>query len=147
MTPEDPVGHGPAPSPSRSALMSRIRGANTNPELVVRRVAHSLGFRFRLHGKGLPGRPDLVFARLRRAVFVHGCYWHRHAGCRRSTTPKTRVAFWTEKFATNVARDARVLGELKALGWSTLVVWECETTDTASLSRRLQRFLSASVCR
>ena len=101
----------------RSALMAGIRGRDTAPEVAVRRIAHRMGMRFRLHPKDLPGRPDLVFPKHRLVVFVHGCFWHRHEGCRHASTPKSRIAFWTEKFAANVARDARQEAALRARGW------------------------------
>lgn len=120
-------------SKRRSRIMSRIRGRDTTPELVVRRMAHRLGFRFRLHRKDLPGCPDIVFPRFRAAVFVHGCYWHRHKGCRYAYTPKSRVAFWLEKFNKNVAHDRRSEEALRNLGWRVLVIWECETQDEIAL--------------
>lgn len=125
----------------RSALMSRIRGKDTKPELAVRRLAHSMGYRFRLHRRDLPGRPDLVFPRLRKVVFVHGCFWHQHPGCRYAYQPKSRVEFWKVKFAANAARDRSALAALNDLGWDTLVVWECETSDMGSLERELEAFL------
>ena len=121
----------------RSELMAGIRGRDTAPELAVRRIAHRMGFRFRVHRKDLPGRPDLVFPKHRLAVFVHGCFWHRHEGCRFASNPKSRVAFWKEKFAANVDRDARQEAALKELGWSVLVIWECETRNKAAVERRL----------
>ena len=114
-------------SKRRSELMANIRGRDTAPELAVRRIAHRMGLRFRLHRNDLPGRPDLVFPKHRLAVFVHGCFWHRHEGCRHASTPKSRVAFWTEKFAANVVRDARQEAALRALGWRVLVIWQCES--------------------
>lgn len=125
----------------RSEIMSKIRGKNTEPELVVRRIAHKLGLRFRLHRRDLPGRPDLVFPRYRLALFVHGCFWHRHAGCRYAYTPKSRTSFWTEKFATNVARDERNEGLLQELGWRILVIWECETWDEDNVRLTLKKLL------
>jgi DNA mismatch endonuclease (patch repair protein) len=115
----------------RSVRMSRIRGRDTRPELVLRRILHALGLRYRLQGKGLPGTPDLVFPRHKVVVFVHGCFWHRHAGCKIASTPKSNTAFWTEKFAKNVARDARMASSLEQLGWRVLVVWECELANSA----------------
>ncbi len=106
----------------------------------MRRAAHRMGFRFRLHKKELPGRPDLVFARHRLAVFVHGCFWHRHAGCKNATMPKTRPEFWQQKFRGNVERDRRVCEQLERLGWRTLIIWECEAEKTA----RLEAILSAA---
>ena len=128
-------------SQRRSEMMSRIRGRHTEPEIAVRRIAHGLGLRFRLHRKDLPGRPDLVFPRFRTAVFVHGCFWHRHAGCRYAYTPKTRVAFWTEKFRQNIARDCRAEEALRTLGWRVLVIWECEARSGSTVEGRLLDFL------
>jgi DNA mismatch endonuclease (patch repair protein) len=127
----------------RSALMARVRDKNSKPELAVRRLAHRLGYRFRLHVRNLPGTPDLVFPRFRKVIFVHGCFWHRHRGCGRTTTPKTRHAYWAEKFETNIQRDKTKKRQLEALGWKVLVVWECETFDLDALSRRLIAFLRA----
>lgn len=121
----------------RSEMMGGIRGRNTAPELAVRRIAHRMGLRFRLHRKDLPGRPDLVLSRYRLVVFVHGCFWHRHEGCRSASMPRSRTAFWKEKFASNVARDARQQIALKALGWRVLVLWECETRQEATVERKL----------
>ena len=124
-------------SKRRSEMMARIGGRNTAPELAVRRIAHRMGLRFRVHRKDLPGCPDLVFPKHRLVVFVHGCFWHRHQGCKYAYTPKSRVEFWTEKFASGVARDERQQAALKALGWRVLVIWECETRDTAAVRSRL----------
>ena len=123
----------------RSEMMAGIKGRDTAPERAVRRVAHRMGLRFRLHRKDLPGRPDLVFPRHRLAVFVHGCFWHRHEGCRYAYTPKSRVAFWTRKFAGNAARDRRNEDALRDLGWRVLIVWECETRDAEAVRVRLAR--------
>jgi DNA mismatch endonuclease (patch repair protein) len=128
--------------PQRSALMARVRSKDSKPELVVRKLAHRLGYRFRLHRRDLPGTPDLVFPRFRKVVFVHGCFWHRHRGCARTTNPKTRSAFWSEKFEQNIKRDAIKHKQLKALGWEVLVIWECETFDDHKVSKRLDAFLS-----
>lgn len=113
----------------RSWNMSRIRGKDTTPELVVRSALHRMGFRFRLHKKDLPGRPDIVLSRYRTAVFVHGCFWHRHPGCTKAYTPKSRVRFWQSKFDQNVKRDAAVRNQLERLGWNVVVVWECEVSE------------------
>ena len=121
----------------RSELMARIRARDTAPELSVRRIAHRMGLRFRLHRKDLPGCPDLVLPKHRLVVFVHGCFWHRHRGCSRASTPKSRVRFWTEKLAANVARDRRTEAAVRALGWRVLVIWECETRHTVALQHRL----------
>ncbi len=121
----------------RSWLMSRVAQKNTKPELIVRRIAHGLGYRFRLHRRDLPGTPDLVFPRLRLAVFVHGCFWHRHLGCRLASTPKSRPEFWEPKFTANVERDRRKEEQLQAVGWDVKTVWECETRDPARLTKRM----------
>ncbi len=113
----------------RSERMSRIRSRNTKPELVLRRLLHGMGLRYRLGGAGLPGRPDLVFPRHGAIVFVHGCFWHRHLGCKLATTPKSNTAFWEEKFRRNMERDARVADILRRLGWRVKIVWECELSS------------------
>lgn len=132
------------PSSARSALMARIRGKNTRPEMIVRCLVHRMGRRFRLHRGDLPGRPDLVFPAARIALFVHGCFWHRHPGCRLSSMPKTRVDFWRSKFEANIARDERVQAELRAAGWRVAVVWECETRDLPRLEARLRGEFASS---
>lgn len=110
----------------RSERMARIKGSNTRPEIALRKVLHRLGMRYRLHGSGLPGKPDLVFPRYKIVVFVHGCFWHRHSNCSITTTPKTNTAFWVEKFEKNVARDEKNIILLKEAGWRVFVIWECE---------------------
>ena len=127
----------------RSALMARVGPKDTKPEMAIRRLLHRLGYRYRLHRKDLPGTPDICFPSRRKAIFVHGCFWHRHQGCRRTTTPKTRAAFWKEKFQQNVARDQRKMAALRGLGWDVLVVWECEANGSPVLERRLMDFLAA----
>lgn len=121
----------------RSWLMSRVRGKNTTPELRVRRASHALGLRFRLHRADLPGTPDLIFSSRRLVVFVHGCYWHRHRGCPKSTAPSS--PFWAEKFASNIRRDRRVEKELRRLGWNVIVIWECETKKPRALNGAIKR--------
>ncbi len=106
--------------------MSRIRGSDTKPELALRSMLHRSGFRFRLHDKSLPGRPDIVLKRYRTVIFVHGCFWHRHRNCANATTPSTRPDFWNEKFRLTIQRDARNVKELKEAGWHVITVWECE---------------------
>ncbi|QDI79794.1 DNA mismatch endonuclease Vsr [Methylorubrum populi] len=128
----------------RSALMSRIGPGNTKPELIVRRLAHALGYRFRLHRKDLPGSPDLVFPSRHKVVFVHGCFWHRHPGCRRASMPNTHRDFWDAKFTRNVERDARKERELRQTGWDVLTIWECETRDVERLATILRDFLGPS---
>lgn len=110
----------------RSERMSRIRSANTTPELTLRRQLHALGFRFRLGGGGLPGKPDIVLPKYRTVVFVNGCFWHRHEGCTIATTPKSNTQFWVDKFSRNVERDRRVMRQLCEMGWHVLTAWECE---------------------
>jgi DNA mismatch endonuclease (patch repair protein) len=121
----------------RSDLMSRVRATNTKPEIVVRRLLHALGIRFRLHRPDLPGRPDIVLPRKRKIIFVHGCFWHRHPRCHKATTPETRRDFWALKFSRNVERDKQQQRELKRMGWRVLVVWECETRNLERLRNRL----------
>lgn len=125
----------------RSAFMARIRSRDTRPELVVRRLLHETGYRYHLHHKPLAGRPDLAFTKRRKAVFVHGCFWHGHEGCALAHIPKTRSDYWREKFERNRARDARNLAKLDADGWDALVVWECEVADPPALAARLMAFL------
>ncbi len=125
----------------RSLIMAAVRSKNTSTELRVRRLVHGMGYRFRLHKKSLPGCPDLVFPSRRKVIFVHGCFWHRHARCRYSTTPKTRVDFWKEKFEKNVARDRRIRGELKKLGWDVLQIWQCELSDLERVAKKIGAFL------
>ena len=121
----------------RSWNMSRIRSKDTKPEIHVRSMLHRMGFRFRLHRKDLPGKPDIVLPRLNTVIFVHGCYWHRHSGCKFAYEPKSRVEFWTAKFRDNVERDKRNQEALSALGWRVLVIWECQTADQSSLEALL----------
>ena len=116
----------------RSANMAAIRGRHTGPELTVRRALRSLGIGYRLHAGGLPGRPDIVMQGRRSIIFVHGCFWHRHPGCRFAYSPKSRVEFWQKKFADNVARDHKNKTRLDDSGWAVLVVWECETADAVN---------------
>ncbi|SFR81565.1 very short patch repair endonuclease [Sphingomonas jatrophae] len=122
---------------ARSANMGRVKGANTGPEVQVRKIAHRLGLRFRLHRRDLPGTPDLVLPRHKVAIFVHGCFWHRHKGCSRATTPKTRETFWLAKFEATVRRDAQHEVALIALGWRVLTIWECEIKDRQLIEQRL----------
>ena len=125
----------------RSRRMSLVRSANTKPEMVVRRLVFGMGYRYRLHCRDLPGKPDLVFRSRRAVVFVHGCFWHRHQGCALARLPKSRVDFWTTKLEGNRERDARKIAELEKVGWRILVVWECELMDLEALAPRLRRFL------
>jgi DNA mismatch endonuclease (patch repair protein) len=118
---------------TRSRMMSGIRGKDTKPELEVRRFLHRLGFRYRLHDKRLPGRPDIVLPKYRTVVFVHGCFWHQHPGCKYATTPDSNADFWHDKLAGNTRRDSRHISELNALGWRSITVWECEAGDLLAL--------------
>jgi DNA mismatch endonuclease (patch repair protein) len=126
----------------RSVRMSRVRGQDTKPEMAVRRALHALGFRFRLHDKRLPGRPDLVFPGRGKVVFVHGCFWHRHEGCTLARLPKSRLEFWIPKLEANRARDAAKLAALSEAGWRATVIWECELKDMKRAAERLARFLT-----
>jgi DNA mismatch endonuclease (patch repair protein) len=127
----------------RSERMGRIRSKGSAAELVVRRAAHRLGYRFRLHRKGLPGKPDLVFVKTRKVIFVHGCFWHRHgdSACKLARLPKSRLDFWLPKLDANRARDSANLEKLRAKGWDVLVVWECELRDKGKLDKTLKAFL------
>jgi DNA mismatch endonuclease (patch repair protein) len=123
------------------ARMARIKKRDTNPEILVRRCAHRLGYRFRLHRSNLPGTPDIVFPALRKIILVHGCFWHQHPCPLGSKKPRIRLEYWEPKLARNIARDRLIQSKLQCLGWSVLVIWECETRDQTSLSVRLQTFL------
>ena len=116
-------------SEQRSRNMSAIKSKNTKPEIAVRKVLHSMGYRFRLHGKDLPGSPDIVLPKYKTVIFVHGCFWHRHENCKYATTPKTREEFWESKFKENVIRDKSHQKKLSAIGWKIIIVWECEIKD------------------
>ena len=120
-------------SQTRSRMMSGIRGKDTKPELALRRSLHALGFRYRLHAKGVPGKPDIVMPKYQAVVFVHGCFWHRHEGCRYATVPSTRPEFWSAKFDANVARDAVVRSVLLAAGRRVATVWECALRTETSV--------------
>lgn len=119
--------------------MARVKSRDTSAELRVRRMLHGMGIRFRLHRRDLPGRPDLVLPKYGMVVFVHGCFWHRHPGCKRATMPKTRVEFWRNKFERNAARDLRVACALGRLGWKVAVIWECETLSSEILEESVRR--------
>lgn len=126
----------------RSANMAKVKGANTRPELAVRRLLHRLGYRFRLHRADLPGRPDIVLPKHKTVIFVHGCFWHRHPGCARATTPQTRVEFWNAKFDRTVERDRAQMRELEASGWRVVILWECETRKVKNLGDHLRCILA-----
>jgi DNA mismatch endonuclease (patch repair protein) len=110
----------------RSDLMSRVKSKNTKPELAVRSILHRMGYRFRLHRKDLPGIPDLILPKFKTVIFVHGCFWHQHEGCKKATLPKQNADFWLDKLTQNIERDRRVQAELEELGWQVFTVWECE---------------------
>ena len=122
--------------------MSRIRGQDTKPEILVRSLLHRMGYRFRLHRRYPPGRPDIVLPRHKAAVFVHGCFWHRHQSCRYAYTPKSNVAFWQTKFKKNMERDLHVHRTVTALGWKVIIIWECETMDSQALKPLVLRRLT-----
>jgi DNA mismatch endonuclease (patch repair protein) len=128
---------------TRSRMMAGIRGRDTRPELVVRSYLHAAGLRFRLHDRRLPGRPDIVLPRYRVVVLVHGCFWHRHPGCRYATTPASRRDFWMAKLTANVDRDRRDAESLKALGWSVFTIWECQTRDAEQLDQLFWRIVGS----
>lgn len=121
----------------RSENMRRVKGKDTDPELIVRRALHAMGLRFRLHRKDMPGRPDIVLPGRRTVIFVHGCFWHRHEGCKRATMPVQRSEFWDAKFNRTIARDREQIAALTALGWRVTVLWECNVRKSAALRARL----------
>lgn len=125
----------------RSENMRRIKSKGTKPELIVRRTAHRLGYRFRLHRKDLPGNPDLTFPGRSKVIFVHGCFWHQHSGCKHGRPPRSRPEYWGPKLTRNVERDQRREAELISMGWSVLTIWECELEDNVNLEERLVCFL------
>ncbi len=120
--------------------MRSVASKNTRPELIVRRTLHAMGYRFRLHRKDLPGKPDIVLPKYRKVIFVHGCFWHAH-GCSKGQPPKSRLDYWLPKLDQNVERDRTKKEHLESLGWRALVIWQCETKDTAALASRLQAFV------
>lgn len=129
----------------RSEIMASIHSVDTVPELTLRRMLHRLGYRYRIHLKNLPGRPDLVFPGRKKVIFVHGCFWHRHKGCAYTSIPKTRTEFWLEKFAANVERDRRNLRLLKEMGWGVKIVWECELKHPEKMLNKVVRFLNSNI--
>lgn len=132
---------------ARSARMGRVKGKDTQPELIVRKLVHSLGYRYRLHQRALPGSPDLVFAGRRKVIFVHGCFWHRHPdpACKLARLPKSRLDFWIPKFEANVRRDMEAQHALASDGWGVATIWECELRDRVTLETRLRSFLDDEV--
>lgn len=129
-------------SRSRSENMRRIRSKDTLPEMLVRRCIYSMGYRYRLHVRDLPGKPDLVFRKAKKAILVHGCFWHQHTQCREGRIPGSKAEYWRPKLERNVKRDLMNLAELKQLGWKTLILWECELRNEKQLRLRLKKFLS-----
>ena len=125
----------------RSWIMSRVKGRDTKPEILVRSVVHRMGYRFRVHRRDLPGNPDVVLPRHGKVIFVHGCFWHGHKRCPRSTRPTTNKGFWNEKLDRNIERDKRFQRKLGSMGWKVLVVWQCETRKPEELLAKLERFL------
>jgi DNA mismatch endonuclease, patch repair protein len=130
-------------APERSARMARVKSKNTKPEMKVRKLLHSMGYRYRIHRADLPGTPDIVFPKKKVAIFVHGCFWHRHddPNCKLARLPKSREGFWTSKLEGNRERDLLNLQRLHSLDWTTLTVWECELNDMETVSRRLEEVL------
>lgn len=126
---------------TRSRVMSRVRNKDTRPEMKVRRLVFAAGYRYRLHGRKLPGKPDLVFPGRRKVIFVHGCFWHRHEGCPLARLPKSRHEFWIPKLEANRERDRRNQKELEALGWSVLALWECELKNGETVASKVEAFL------
>lgn len=120
--------------------MGRIKSGDTKPELTVRSILHRMGYRFRLHRKDLPGKPDIVLPKYKTVIFVHGCFWHRHESCKYAYTPKSRTDFWQKKFQSNVTRDHKVVSTLAEMGWRVLIIWECEVKKTEFIMERLQTF-------
>ena len=128
-------------SEQRSQLMAKIRGKNTGPERVVRSLLHRAGYRFRIHVRALPGTPDVVLPRYRTVVFVNGCFWHRHAGCKIATTPKSHRKFWMEKFARNVANDRKHRRQLRRMGWRVVTVWSCQLKPPDRILAKIEKAL------
>lgn len=126
----------------RSKLMRKIKGKDTGLEILVRKLAYSMGYRYRLHRKDIPGTPDLAFIGRRKVIFVNGCFWHQHRDCPRANRPKTNVDYWNAKLDANIKRDSANYQQLKANGWSVLIIWECETNDLSQLKRKITTFLS-----
>ena len=124
-------------SEQRSRNMSAIKSKNTKPEIKVRKVLHSMGYRFRLHSKDLPGSPDIVLPKYKTVIFVHGCFWHRHENCKYASTPKTRKEFWNKKFTENKKRDSEIQEKIKILDWRSVVIWECETKNIENLRDKI----------
>lgn len=127
----------------RSRIMAKVRGEDTSPERLVRSLVHQMGYRFRLHRKDLPGKPDIVLPRHRKVIFVHGCFWHQHEGCPHAARPTSNTEYWNKKLDRNMIRDREHLQKLEYLGWNVLIVWECETRDREKLLEKLKGFLAS----
>jgi DNA mismatch endonuclease (patch repair protein) len=125
----------------RSEIMSRIKGVNTKPELIVRSLLHRLGYRFRLHRKDLSGKPDIVLPRHKKVIFVHGCFWHGHKGCKRSSIPSSNTEFWETKITKNVERDKAKTRELRRQGWKVLILWQCQIKDADNVVKKIKKFI------
>ncbi|TBB14195.1 DNA mismatch endonuclease Vsr [Rhizobium ruizarguesonis] len=121
--------------------MSRVRSEDTKPELRLRKVLHGLGYRYRLHNRELPGKPDLVFPKYRKVIFVHGCFWHRHPGCKKAALPVVNRTYWENKLTNNVRRDAVTIDQLESIGWAAMVVWECELKNQDDVTHRVEHYL------
>lgn len=125
----------------RSRVMSSVKGRDTQPEKTVRRLLHAMGYRFRLHRRDLPGKPDIVLPKYRKVIFIHGCFWHGHPNCCRALRPQTNAEFWNKKLDSNIKRDEETQAKLKSLGWDVLVIWQCEMRDLENLRRNIKEFL------
>ena len=132
-------------SEQRSRNMSAIKSKNTKPEIKVRKILHSMGYRFRLHSKDLPGSPDIVLPKYKTVIFVHGCFWHRHENCKYASTPKTRKEFWNKKFTENKKRDSEIQEKIKILDWRSVVIWECETKNIENLRDKIVYIFSQEI--
>ena len=132
-------------SEQRSRNMSAIKSKNTKPEIAVRKLLHSLGYRFRLHRKDLPGSPDIVLPKYKTVIFVHGCFWHRHENCKYASTPKTRQEFWNKKFKKNIERDLEIQETIKNIEWRSVVIWECETKNIDNLKEKIIDVFNESI--
>lgn len=126
---------------TRSAVMRAVKSRNTSPEVALRKALHGAGYRYRLHRKDLPGKPDIVFPSRKKVLFVHGCFWHQHPGCRHADRPSSNLAYWDGKLDANKSRDARHIAELESLGWCVLVVWECQIRELVTVMQRVTEFL------
>lgn len=125
----------------RSRIMSSVKRQNTGPEVRVRKLLHAMGYRFRLHKKELPGTPDIALSRYKAAIFVHGCFWHQHRGCKYSRRPSSNISYWNKKLDANIERDRKNIKELVKLGWKVLILWQCEIKDAEAIKRKIDFFL------